>query len=63
MKCDQCQLLFINGIACHEFRCPNTWKTWFKDRQQWIQILKCFHCGCPFEESTLCGCREQGETQ
>lgn len=21
--CDQCDFLFINGIGCHEFGCPN----------------------------------------
>jgi len=22
-KCDQCDYLFINGIGCHEYGCPN----------------------------------------
>jgi hypothetical protein len=23
VKCDQCQLLRINGVVCHEIGCPN----------------------------------------
>jgi hypothetical protein len=23
VKCDQCEILVINGIACHEHGCPN----------------------------------------
>lgn len=26
VKCDQCQLLRINGVVCHETGCPNAWK-------------------------------------
>ena len=24
-RCDQCQVVAINGIACHETGCPNSW--------------------------------------
>ena len=23
--CDQCEVLRINGLACHETGCPNSW--------------------------------------
>ncbi len=26
MKCDQCQLLRINGVVCHEIGCPKAYK-------------------------------------
>ena len=26
MKCDQCEMLSINGVACHEIGCPNSKK-------------------------------------
>ncbi len=26
ITCDQCQLLRINGVVCHETGCPNAWK-------------------------------------
>ena len=24
--CDQCEVLYINGVKCHEHGCPNAWK-------------------------------------
>jgi len=62
MKCDQCQMLSINGVACHELDCPNMWKTWVAERQQWVLFLKCLYCGCTVEEATVCSCREQEVT-
>lgn len=29
MKCDQCEMLSINGVACHETGCPNADKRKF----------------------------------
>ena len=37
--CDSCQMLGINGLACHETGCPDAWKDYEKD---------CFECGCAF---------------
>lgn len=25
-KCDQCEILVINGVICHETGCPDAWK-------------------------------------
>src|SRR5260370_37431544 len=46
MKGDQCWMLFINGIACHEFGSSNTWTTWFRDLQDLVLDLKCVLFGC-----------------
>ncbi len=27
MRCDQCQVLRINGVACHETGCPDAWRS------------------------------------
>jgi hypothetical protein len=31
VKCDQCEALVINGVACHEAGCPNHRKPWTRD--------------------------------
>ena len=55
--CDQCQMLNINGVNCHEHGCPNSKKTWVPD-QGWVRFLKCFECGDDVEEGEVCSCRE-----
>lgn len=40
MNCQSCEMLSINGIACHETGCPDAWK----DR-----TAECFECGCDFQ--------------
>jgi len=39
MHCDQCQMLAINGIACHETGCPSAWKE---------EERECAECGTAF---------------
>lgn len=39
MHCDSCQIVAINGIACHEIGCPDSWKDTTRE---------CFECGCDF---------------
>lgn len=53
VTCDQCQLLAINGLTCHEQGCPNAKKTWIIGRG-WIRFLPCFVCGCDVEEGEVC---------
>ncbi len=36
--CDQCEAVSINGMACHESGCPNTWRN----------PRKCTACGDMF---------------
>jgi hypothetical protein len=37
IKCIQCQMLSINGIACHETGCPNSNKVWSIEENDWIE--------------------------
>jgi hypothetical protein len=58
VNCNQCEMLSINGIPCHETGCPNSRKTWIEARGEWVLFLKCFHCGCDIEDGDTCGCNE-----
>jgi hypothetical protein len=57
VSCDQCQMLSINHVACHETGCPNAKKTWAADRKEWILFVECRECGCQVEDGT-CNCHE-----
>jgi hypothetical protein len=35
LKCDKCQMLSINGMACHELGCPNASKDWVDG--EWVK--------------------------
>lgn len=39
-KCDSCQVLYINGVKCHETGCPDAYKDELRD---------CKECGQEFE--------------
>ena len=45
MACDQCEALSINGVACHETGCPNSWKDPATGEPY---TVKCKFCGCDF---------------
>ena len=49
MRCDQCQIVYINGMRCHEIGCPEAWKDY---------IIDCPECGTSFvpeeKEQTFC---------
>jgi hypothetical protein len=45
-------MLSINGVACHEQGCPNTYKTW--ENGEWIKYVKCFECGCDVQQGEPC---------
>jgi hypothetical protein len=38
--CDQCEMVAINGVACHEQGCPSSHVG---------TVRECFECGCEFE--------------
>jgi len=59
VRCDQCEMLSINGLACHETGCPNSRKTWDEDRQEWIAYRDCFECGYPVEMGESCDCQDE----
>lgn len=43
ITCDQCELLSINGVVCHEHGCPNSKKRFFEG--EWRNVLVCSECG------------------
>lgn len=56
MNCDSCQMVSINGVACHETGCCNAKKTWSEPEQAWIKYVPCDCCGFDVEVGTECGC-------
>ena len=44
LSCNQCQMLSINGVACHETGCPNSRKRYIDG--EWVSVRSCFECGC-----------------
>jgi len=59
ITCPSCDLMSINGHACHETGCPNATATWDEDRQDWVRYVDCFECGYPVEIGTACSCQEE----
>lgn len=45
MKCDQCEMLSIQGVACHERGCPNMGSRWDKETETWVPQRDCRECG------------------
>jgi hypothetical protein len=43
MSCNSCQMIAINGIACHETGCPDAWRT---------IVAECKWCGQGFYPET-----------
>ena len=41
-KCDSCNVLYINGVKCHEHGCPDAWMD---------EARECKWCGCEFRPS------------
>ncbi len=56
VTCDQCELLRINGVICHEHGCPNQDKR-FEDGE-WVSYSECFICGCDVRQGDTCSCNE-----
>lgn len=52
VHCDQCEMLSINGVACHETGCPNMGARW--DGDGWVRQRKCFDCGCAVDRDDPC---------
>lgn len=38
--CDSCEVLYINGVKCHETGCPEAWKD---------EVRECGWCGGDFQ--------------
>lgn len=45
VHCDQCEMLSICGVACHELGCPNMGARWDREGKTWIRQRECFYCG------------------
>lgn len=58
VRCDQCEMLSINGRACHEMGCPNRDARWDAESGQWVRQYTCFECGCKADNGTVC-CDEE----
>lgn len=56
ISCDQCQMLSINGMACHEHGCPNSSKVW--EQGEWVKYRECRECGCDVRDGEQCDCQE-----
>jgi hypothetical protein len=54
IHCNQCQMLSINGVACHEIGCPNTGARWDRVNDCWIKQRECRDCGCTVDADDPC---------
>jgi len=54
VSCDSCEMLSINGVACHETGCANTHSRWDAESQDWIKQRKCLECGCTVDADDPC---------
>ncbi len=64
IHCDQCEMLSINGVACHESGCPNQGARWDIEQQTWIKQRECFECGCTVDaDDPCCSAQEEEEEE
>ena len=54
IHCDQCQMITINGVACHERGCPNNGSRWDAESGTWIKQRTCRDCGCTVDRNAEC---------
>ena len=54
MTCNQCQMVSINGIPCHEHGCPNSRSRYDATTGEWIKQRVCFDCGCTVDAEDAC---------
>lgn len=60
ISCDQCEMLSINGVACHETGCPNSNARYDVPSERWVKLRQCFECGVVVDADDLC-CAEPFE--
>ena len=65
MKCNQCEMVSINGRACHESGCPNRNKVWDADTEEWHTLFECRECGAHYTDRFVAAecCGPQQESQ
>jgi hypothetical protein len=54
LSCDQCEMLAINGVPCHERGCPNMGARWDSERGEWVKQRECFECGMDVDYDDPC---------
>lgn len=54
IRCDQCQMLSINGVPCHETGCPNSGARYDFETDAWVKQRVCFECGCTVDADSPC---------
>lgn len=54
LSCDQCEMLSINGVACHERGCPNMGARFDAQEARWIKQRECFTCGFMVDRDDPC---------
>lgn len=54
IRCDQCQLVMIQGVLCHETGCVNTYSRYDAESGEWVKRRKCGGCGCSVDADDLC---------
>jgi hypothetical protein len=59
MHCDECEMLSINGVPCHETGCPNSGARWDAETGDWIKQRTCRECGCTVDADDPCCSAEQ----
>lgn len=53
MRCDQCELMAINGVVCHELGCPN-FMARYAGHGVWVKQYECRECGCAVDRGEEC---------
>ena len=53
-RCNQCAVLYINGVFCHETGCPNQGKRWDNVEGEWVRYIECRECGSDVREGEEC---------
>jgi len=54
VRCDRCEMVSIQGVACHETGCQNMGARWDAESEDWIKQRTCFECGCSMDDGSLC---------
>jgi hypothetical protein len=62
IRCDQCELLRVNGIVCHETGCPNAGKHFDPETSEWTRYVSCRECGELQVEGESC-CEDEAAHQ
>jgi hypothetical protein len=62
ITCNECDLVSINGLPCHEHGCPNVNARWDAADGEWIKQYECRECGFTVDRNVGCDCQEPLDT-